>query len=212
MVRGLRAGEGQGRRARPPSPACPPPPSPPSPPASSTPPSAPYRRAGKDGTVSDLCDSITSGGTPSKKSSLLGGWKHRLVQDRRTYGWSTIYLGEKITDEALANSSCKMWLPGTILFALYASPTVGRLGVLTHPWHFESGCCRLGPRRPKSERSFSCTRFWLCEYELQRIAVCAAQQNINQGVLKSTTACSSRPITMTGAFSTNSSPLFFNYR
>lgn len=83
------------------------------------------------GSIEDLCASITSGGTPARKNPEF--W------DRGTIPWfktgelqdgPLLDSEEKITEAALRNSSCKLWPSGTILFALYASPTVGRLGIL----------------------------------------------------------------------------------
>jgi len=90
---------------------------------------------------------------------------------------------EHITETALENSSCKLWPAGTILFALYASPTVGRLGVLTRPGTANQAAAGL---IAKSAYGVPFLRRVLIQAreKLQTIAVGAAQQNINQGVLK----------------------------
>ena len=81
-------------------------------------------------------------------------------------------------------SSCKLWPAGTILFALYASPTVGRLGVLTRPGTSNQAAAGL---IAKAEFGVPFLRRLLLDarLKLQTIAVGAAQQNINQAVLKS---------------------------
>jgi type I restriction enzyme S subunit len=90
---------------------------------------------------------------------------------------------EHITQAALDGSSCKLWPTGTILFALYASPTVGRLGVLTRPGTSNQAAAGL---IAKSTIGVPYLRRLLLNerVKLQTIAVGAAQQNINQAVLK----------------------------
>jgi len=176
-----------------------------------TSPSGPVPEGWEIGTVMDLCSSITSGGTPSRKVPRYwtGGTIDWFKTGELTDG-PLLHSGEKITDEALANSSCKMWSPGTILFALYASPTVGRLGVLTHPGTSNQAAAGL-VAKDEVGTQFLMHSLFVARDELQRIAVGAAQQNINQGVLKSHRLLIP-PKTITGAFSTVAEPLFFNSR
>jgi len=91
---------------------------------------------------------------------------------------------EHITQEALNNSSCTLWPVGTILFALYASPTVGRLGVLTRPGTSNQAAAGL-IAKPAYGVPFLRRLLLEARSKLQTIAVGAAQQNINQAVLKS---------------------------
>ena len=83
------------------------------------------------GTVADLCDYISSGGTPSRMNSRF--WAGGTIDWFKTgelHDGPLLQSSERITKDGLDNSSCKLWPAGTVLFALYASPTVGRLGVL----------------------------------------------------------------------------------
>ncbi|MGK2925390.1 MAG: restriction endonuclease subunit S [Lysobacterales bacterium] len=136
------------------------------------------------GSVEELCSSITSGGTPARKKSIFwdGGtipwFKTGELQDG-----PLLDSEEKITETALQESSCKLWPAGTILFALYASPTVGRLGVLTSPATSNQAAAGL---IAKESIGVPFLRRALLEAreKLQNIAVGAAQQNINQTILK----------------------------
>src|SRR5690606_38659675 len=86
------------------------------------------------GTIEDLCSSISSGGTPTRKNPRY--WSNGTIPWFKTGELDDgplIDAEEKINETALAESSCKLWPAGTILFALYASPTVGRIGILTAP-------------------------------------------------------------------------------
>ena len=136
-------------------------------------------------TIESLCDVITSGGTPARM--------HKAYWEPATVPWfktgelmdgPLIDAEERISEDGLANSSCKLWPAGTILFALYASPTVGRFGVLTKPGTANQAAAAL-IAKPAYGVPFLMGLLYEARAELQRVAVGAAQQNINQGVLKS---------------------------
>jgi type I restriction enzyme S subunit len=138
----------------------------------------------KVGSVESLCDSITSGGTPARMNPLF--WEGGSIPWFKTgelVDGPLIESEEHITQAALDGSSCKLWPAGTILFALYASPTVGRLGVLTRPGTSNQAAAGL---IAKSTIGVPFLRRLLLDarLKLQAIAVGAAQQNINQAVLK----------------------------
>ena len=137
------------------------------------------------GSVDDLCISITSGGTPSRKNAAY--WENGIIPWFKTgelHDGPLMDSEEHITEAALEGSSAKLWPAGTILFALYASPTVGRLGVLTQPSTSNQAAAGLVA---KQEYGVPFLRRVLLDAreKLQNIAVGAAQQNINQGILKS---------------------------
>jgi type I restriction enzyme S subunit len=136
-------------------------------------------------TIESLCDVITSGGTPARM--------HKAYWEPGTIPWfktGELLDGplndaeERISEEGLTNSSCKLWPASTILFALYASPTVGRFGVLTKPGTANQAAAALIAKTTYGV-PFLMGLLYEARAELQRVAVGAAQQNINQGVLKS---------------------------
>ena len=136
------------------------------------------------GNINDLCDSISSGGTPARmngqywNSGTIPWYKTGEMKDEFLVGPS-----EYITELGLTNSSCKLWPTGTILFALYASPTVGRLGVLTTPGTSNQAAAGLSPNGSTGFAYLFQTLF-AARQDIQHIAVGAAQQNINLGVLR----------------------------
>lgn len=135
--------------------------------------------------IESLCNVITSGGTPARMQKSY--WEPATVPWFKTgelLDGPLIEAEEKISEEGLANSSCKLWPAGTILFALYASPTVGRFGVLTRPGTANQAAAGL-IAKPAYGVPFLMGLLYEARAELQRVAVGAAQQNINQGVLKS---------------------------
>ncbi len=136
------------------------------------------------GVVQDLCDYVSSGGTPQRKMSAF--WNNGSIDWFKTGELNDGPLmssSERITEEGLAKSSCKLWPAGTILFALYASPTVGRLGVLTQPGTSNQAAAGLIAKKLVGVQ-FLMHSLLQARSELQRIAVGAAQQNINLAVLR----------------------------
>ena len=136
------------------------------------------------GTIDSLCDSITSGGTPARMNKQY--WEGGTIPWFKTgelFDAPLFDSEEHITEAALANSSCKLWPAGTILFALYASPTVGRMGVLTRAGTSNQAAAGLTVK-PEYGIPFLLNTLFFARAKLQQIAVGAAQQNINQGVLK----------------------------
>jgi type I restriction enzyme S subunit len=134
--------------------------------------------------VDSLCQSIASGGTPARMNPAF--WENGRIPWFKTgelLDGPLLDSEEHITETALENSSCKLWPAGTILLALYASPTVGRLGVLTQPGTANQAAAGL-IAKPAYGVPFLRRALLAARAKLQAIAVGAAQQNINQGVLK----------------------------
>jgi type I restriction enzyme, S subunit len=136
------------------------------------------------GAVQDLCLSIENGGTPKRMESTY--WNEGTIPWFKTGELSDdplIESDEKITELGLTESACRLWQPKTILIALYASPTVGRLGILEILGTANQACSALVA---KIDFGFLFLYYSLLfsRDQLQNIAVGAAQQNINQQVLK----------------------------
>ena len=134
--------------------------------------------------VNDLCEWISSGGTPSRARKDF--WENASIPWFKTgelHDASLLDSTEKINDLALSNSSCKLWDSGTILFAIYASPTVGRLGVLTSQGTSNQAAAGLMAKKEVGIPFLRRTLLFSRDI-LQNIAVGAAQQNINVQILK----------------------------
>ena len=136
------------------------------------------------GEIQDLCDWVSSGGTPSRSNKEY--WNNGNISWFKTGELNDSLLFdslENINELAIKNSSCKLWEKGTILFAIYASPTVGRLGVLT-----KNGTCNQAAAGLKAKEEIGTAFLRRCllfsRKKLQNIAVGAAQQNINVQILK----------------------------
>ncbi|MEI6830147.1 MAG: restriction endonuclease subunit S [Synechococcaceae cyanobacterium ELA445] len=158
-------------------------------------------------TIESLCDVITSGGTPARMH--MAYWEPGTIPWFKTgelLDGPLIDAEEKISKEGLTKSACKLWPAGTILFALYASPTVGRFGVLTKPSTANQAAAAL-IAKPIYGVPFLMGLLYEARAELQRVAVGAAQQNINQGVLKSHVVIAPPPA-LAKAYSVKVAPWF----
>ncbi len=136
------------------------------------------------GFIEDLCQSIENGGTPTRMEPSY--WNNGKIPWFKTGEFKDEPLldsTEKITELGLKESACRLWGKKTILFALYASPTLGRMGILETEATANQACSAL---TAKEEYGFLFLYYSLLDGRkyLQSIAVGAAQQNINQQVLR----------------------------
>lgn len=136
-------------------------------------------------TLNDLCSQIASGGTPSTK---IGSYYNGNINWYSTKELKDNFLYEsenKITKEGLDNSSAKLFPAGTVVIAIYAAPTVGRLGILANEASFNQAACGL-----IANEALCCSEFIYLYLKNQRdelnlMASGSAQQNLNVGKIKS---------------------------
>ena len=134
--------------------------------------------------IDDLCQRISSGGTPSTKITSyyegnINWFTTKELKDNYLFSSE-----KKISESALINSSAKLYPANTILMAIYAAPTVGRLGILTQESTFNQAAVGLVSKDP-----ICCTEFLYLSLLYQRsnlnnLANGAAQQNLNVGIVK----------------------------
>lgn len=135
--------------------------------------------------IDDVCASISSGSTPSRNNKSY--WENGNIKWVKTKelqdGW-ILDTEEYITQEGYNNSSTKMFPTNTVLMAIYASPTLGRLGVLAT----ECCCNQAALGLIADETKISWQWLWWKLYELRddfnSIARGAGQQNISGIVVK----------------------------
>ena len=133
--------------------------------------------------LSELCEIIASGGTPAtKREDYYGGdiqwYSTKELKDNYLLG------SEKtITDDGLSSSSAKLFPENTVVMAIYAAPTVGRLGILTAEASFNQATCGLVA---KSNIGYEYIYLQLLSsrIELNNMANGAAQQNISVGKVR----------------------------
>jgi len=136
-------------------------------------------------TLNDLCSQIASGGTPSTKidsyyNGNINWYSTKELKDNFLYESEN-----KITKEGLDNSSARLFPTGTVVIAIYAAPTVGRLGILANEASFNQAACGL-----VANEALCCSEFIYLYLKNQRdklnlMASGSAQQNLNVGKIKS---------------------------
>ena len=133
--------------------------------------------------IEDLSQKMASGGTPKSlnKDYYLGNIKWYSTKELKD---CFLFDSEKhISEDALKNSSAKMFPEGTVLMAIYASPTVGRLGILTNPATFNQAAVGIVPKENVGSE-FIYLSLLSERTNLNNLASGAAQQNLNVGIVK----------------------------
>lgn len=134
--------------------------------------------------IKNLCKKIYSGGTPSRKKQRyfkdgdINWIKTKELNDNNIYNSE-----EKITQEALENSSAKLFPQNTVLIAMYGA-TVSKLGVLKIKATTNQACCGLICDEEKIDHEFLFYSLLFNRNKIKNLSNGAAQQNINVGIIK----------------------------
>lgn len=133
--------------------------------------------------IKDVCQRVTSGGTPSRKNPefYLGGsigW----VKTKELHDGFIKQTEELITPLAVASSSAKILQKDTILLAMYGA-TVGMLGILGKEMACNQACCAMLVS-PEFDRDFLFYQLLAHRTQLQGLATGAAQQNLSGQQIK----------------------------
>lgn len=125
----------------------------------------------------------TSGGTPSrKKEEYYYNGNIAWVKSKELQCSYILDTEEKITEDAVANSSAKLLPENSILIAMYGA-TVGEYGILAKPMTCNQAVCALIPNE-----NYPYTFLYLWAKSMQEdfvnLACGAAQQNISQELIK----------------------------
>lgn len=140
-------------------------------------------RGWRVGTVESICDTITNGGTPSRSNKEY--WADGAIPWFKTGELSDGFLlapSERITQLAIASTSVKVLPPNAVLMAIYAAPTVGRLGILTEPAAFNQACTGMVPKQVIGSWFLYWTLYFGRDWFNSR-ANGAAQQNISKVIV-----------------------------
>lgn len=125
----------------------------------------------------------TSGGTPSREvNDFYINGSINWVKSKELKGNFIFNTEEKITNEALVNSSAKLLPPYTILIAMYGA-TVGEIGILGNEATCNQAICALIPNE-----NYPYTYLFLYSKYNKEVfvnqSVGSAQQNISQALIK----------------------------
>lgn len=134
--------------------------------------------------IANMCDMVTNGGTPNRATKEF--WKDGDIPWYKTGEFSDGFLltpSERITHAAIAGSSVKLLPENSVLMAIYAAPTVGRLGVLTETSAFNQACTGMVPKAAIGTRFLFLTLYFARDWFNNR-ANGAAQQNISKAIVE----------------------------
>lgn len=137
-------------------------------------------------TLGSICTRISSGGTPSRKraeyfTSDVSG--HLWVKSKELLDGSINDTEEKISDEGLSNSSAKYYPENAVLVAMYGA-NVGQLGWLRRPATVNQAICGLVVDDNKADWRYVFYALLLNRGDLTVQAQGAAQQNLNQDMIR----------------------------
>lgn len=136
-------------------------------------------------TIQNICDSLVNGSTPLRTNSTF--WNSEDIPWYKTGELSDDFLfdsKEAISKMALENTSVKMLPKGSVLMAIYAAPTVGRLGILTKSATFNQACTGM-VAKDKFGTPFLYLTLFNRRIWFNSLAIGAAQQNISKVIVES---------------------------
>lgn len=135
--------------------------------------------------IKDVCTKMNAGGTPSRNKSSF--WDDATIKWYKTGELQDCWLidsDEYISEDGLNGSSAKLFPKNTIIMAIYASPTLGRLGILS----CEAACNQAALCFIADENKISWQWLYHKLYELRdefnAVAHGAGQQNISTEMVK----------------------------
>lgn len=135
-----------------------------------------------DGKVADFY-STTSGGTPSRKNPAFYEGEINWVKTQELLDGFIFSTDEKITEDAIEQSSAKVFPVETVLVAMYGA-TIGQLGILATPAASNQACCALIPSDSRANYVFAFLFFRENKEILKGLSQGAAQNNINQQTIR----------------------------
>jgi type I restriction enzyme S subunit len=131
-----------------------------------------------------VCSRIQSGGTPSSTNKeyyrgVVNWFTTKELQDD-----FVLSSENQISEKALEESSAKLFPRGTVVIAIYAAPTVGRVGILTTESAFNQACCGLIANEDYCSLEFLFMTLLSFRTKLNVIATGTTQKNLSVGAIK----------------------------
>lgn len=124
----------------------------------------------------------SSGGTPSRSRLSYYTGKIPWVTTSELRDRDIFDTNEHITQQAVDNSSAKMFDAGTLLLAMYGA-TIGRLGVLKVAATTNQACCAITPKEKLASTSYLFYALYYLRDELINLGSGAGQPNISQEIV-----------------------------
>jgi type I restriction enzyme S subunit len=133
--------------------------------------------------IEDVCERVTSGGTPSRKRSDFYGGEVLWVKTKELLDDWIEDTEEKLTLEGLKGSSAKLLKANAVLMAMYGA-TVGQLGILRHEATCNQAACAMEVDPEKADFRFLFYMLLQHREQIIGMATGAAQQNLNGVTIK----------------------------
>jgi type I restriction enzyme S subunit len=132
-------------------------------------------------TLAELCTRMESGGTP--KRSMAAYWENGEINWYKTGElWDGFLFDshERISLRGQRDSTARLFEPGTILMAIYGSPTVGRMGILMCRASCNQAAIGLVANKSIISQEYLFHVLYFLRDHFNSIAQGAAQQNISK--------------------------------
>ena len=135
--------------------------------------------------IDDVCLKINAGGTPSRQNkSYYSNGEYRWFKTKELLDCWLIDSEEHISSDGLSNSSAKLFPPHTVVMAIYASPTLGRLGILSEESTTNQAALCLVANENIVSWQWLYQKLFELRDEFNSIAKGAGQQNISSDAVK----------------------------
>lgn len=133
-------------------------------------------------TIQDICEKISSGGTPSSNNSSYYGGNIPWLRTQEVDWVDITDTAIKITEEGLRNSSAKWIEKNCVIVAMYGA-TAGKVAINKIPITTNQACCNLQINSKLALYRY--VYYWLTnEYENIKALGQGSQSNINANIIK----------------------------
>ena len=136
----------------------------------------------RKGRVEDFY-STGSGGTPSRTNPAFFEGTINWVKTQELVQSFIFSTDEKITEDALSQSSAKLFPEGSVLVAMYGA-TIGQASILAAPASSNQACCAVMPREKGTHSAHAYLFFRESQHLLVNLGQGSAQKNISQQVIR----------------------------
>ncbi len=160
------------------------------------------------GRIEDLTSRMASGGTPKSMNPEFYSGNICWFTTKELVDGFLIDSEKHISQSAIDNSAAKVFPKGSVLMAIYAAPTVGRLGILSCKAAFNQAAVALIPKTGIGSGYIYLT-LYNERNNFNNLSSGAAQQNLNVGLVKNYPTCIPSQEVLNN-FDAKISPIFMN--
>ena len=160
------------------------------------------------GRIEDLTSRMASGGTPKSMNPEFYSGNICWFTTKELVDGFLIDSEKHISQSAIDNSAAKVFPKGSVLMAIYAAPTVGRLGILSCNAAFNQAAVALIPKTGIGSGYIYLT-LYNERNNFNNLSSGAAQQNLNVSLVKNYPTCIPSQEVLNN-FDAKISPIFMN--